>query len=89
MSRSAARWPWLGAALVALAGAGCAAVPPLPPIGRLWQARCGSCHIPVEPGTHSPAVLTAALERHRARVRLTPGEWSELEAWLAPRKAPP
>lgn len=52
------------------------------PIAAVWRAKCGACHAPVEPGTRDPDALSAALGRHRKRVRLTEPEWVELARWL-------
>jgi len=54
-------------------------------IGELHRARCGACHVRVEPGTRTRDALTAALARHRTRVRLTAAEWDALVDYLALR----
>ncbi len=55
-----------------------------PPIAKLWRARCGACHVRVEPRSRSRAVIDAALSRHRKRVRLTEEQWAQLADFLAP-----
>lgn len=55
-----------------------------PHAAEVWSAKCGSCHVPVEPGTRSRGVIDTALGRHRTRARLTEGEWAELAEFLAP-----
>ncbi len=54
-----------------------------PPIEATYRARCGSCHMRVEPGSRSREALETALARHRNRVRLTETQWSELVDFLA------
>ena len=70
------------------AGPGAAVPDEPPPIARLHQAKCGACHEPVMPGDKPPAVIEAAMRRHRNRLHLREDEWAELVAWLsAPRDA--
>lgn len=74
------RWSFfLPIALVACAPE---ASEPQPPIAEAWQARCGNCHARVEPHSRPRAQLAAALERHRARTRLSEEEWREMEDYL-------
>jgi hypothetical protein len=53
------------------------------PIARVWRARCGACHVPVEPGTRTREHLEDALARHRGRARLSEQQWAELVSFLA------
>jgi hypothetical protein len=55
-----------------------------PHAAELWGDKCGSCHVPVEPGTRSREALETALRRHRTRAKLTEGDWAELVDFLAP-----
>lgn len=69
---------------------GCAAPPAadVPPalehIAEVHKARCGKCHVRVEPGTRPRAKLEAAFPKHRSRVHLTDDEWSQMIEYLAP-----
>jgi len=54
-----------------------------PPIAELWRARCGQCHVRVEPKTRERAALRPALERHRKRARLNDSDIDELVDYLA------
>ena len=54
-----------------------------PAIAELWRARCGQCHVRVEPGTRDRAVLGPALERHKKRARLSESDVGELVDFLA------
>src|ERR1700733_10036103 len=56
-----------------------------PEIAETHKARCGNCHVRVEPGTRTRAQLEVAFIRHRARVHLTPGEWASMIDYLATR----
>jgi hypothetical protein len=58
-------------------------------IGALHRARCGACHVRVEPAQRSREVLVAALARHRKRVHLSEPQWSALIDYLAPAAPPP
>ena len=60
-----------------------------PPIASVWRARCGACHVRVEPDTRARAALVAALSRHRTRVRLSEEQWTALTDFLAPLPSPP
>ncbi len=57
-------------------------------IADVHRAKCGACHVRVEPGSHTRVQIEAALPRHRSRVHLTEAEWAELADYLAPA-APP
>ncbi len=54
-----------------------------PAIAELWRARCGQCHVRVEPGTRDRAVLGPALERHKKRARLSESDVAALVDFLA------
>ena len=49
----------------------------------IWAAKCGACHVPVEPGSRQKRDLESALQRHRKRVRLSEEQWTELVDFLA------
>jgi hypothetical protein len=53
------------------------------PIASLHHRKCGSCHVPVEPGARTRAELEPALARHEKRVKLTRGEWDAMLEYLA------
>jgi hypothetical protein len=55
-----------------------------PPIAAVHRARCGQCHVRVEPGSRTRDVLTTALARHRNRVHLAETQWAALIDYLAP-----
>ena len=57
-------------------------------IDELHRARCGKCHVRVEPGGRTRDALNVALSRHRNRVHLTEAEWGALIDYLAPREPP-
>lgn len=59
-----------------------------PAIASAWRSRCGTCHMRVEPGTHTRAQLEAAAGRHRVRTRLDDAQWKELVDFLAQDTAP-
>jgi hypothetical protein len=48
----------------------------------IHRAKCGSCHVPVEPGTRSREELTQALARHKKRVNLSDAEWASMIEYL-------
>src|SRR5215472_5434090 len=52
-------------------------------IARIHRARCGACHVRVEPGQRSRHVLDSALSRHHKRVHLSDEEWGALVNYLA------
>lgn len=84
MTRSLAS---LIAAFAILAGCGAAQPPRSSPgtarIASIHQAKCGSCHLIVDPGTRSRATLESALARHHSRVRLDEEDWATLVDYLA------
>jgi mono/diheme cytochrome c family protein len=53
----------------------------------LHARKCGSCHVPVEPGTRSRSHLESAFARHEAekRVRLSAQQWDAMVEYLAPK----
>lgn len=61
-----------------------------PHSAEIWADKCGSCHVPVEPGTRARSVIEAAMPRHQTRVELTADEWRDLIEFLAfdPSRAP-
>ena len=82
---------------LALAWGGCgapgarqdaASTPPATEIARIHRAKCGACHVRVEPGERTRAQLEAALPRHRTRVRLREEQWEEMRDYLAPAPSP-
>ena len=64
-------------------GQDAASTPPATEIARIHRARCGACHVRVEPGERTRAQLEAALPRHRTRVRLREEQWAEMLDYLA------
>jgi hypothetical protein len=56
---------------------------PLAHVAHVHRARCGSCHVRVEPGERTRAQLEAAFTRHRARVHLTEAQWGQMIDYLA------
>jgi len=56
-----------------------------PSAEKVWRSKCGSCHVPVEPGTRSRATIESAVSRHRTRLALSNEQWSSLVDFLAPR----
>ena len=64
-----------------------AAIAAHPRAGEIWGDKCGSCHVPVEPGTRTREALDVALAKHRARAKISEAEWGELVEFLA--AAPP
>ncbi|MFO0593579.1 MAG: hypothetical protein U0441_38920 [Polyangiaceae bacterium] len=80
------------AAFVAMLTAGCVEGPsPVvrtatlshPHAAEIWSDKCGSCHIPVEPGSRPRDVIEAAMQRHQKRAKLSQEEWRELVEFLA------
>lgn len=53
-------------------------------ITMLHASKCGKCHAPPEPQSHSRDELEAAFGRHRERVRLTTAQWAAMLDYLAP-----
>ncbi len=62
---------------------------PQPPVAKIWAARCGSCHVRVEPGTRDRGTLETALKRHRVRVKMDEAQWASLVDFLAARPDAP
>jgi len=61
-----------------------AEVPPaLVHVAEVHKARCGNCHVRVEPGTRSRDALEVAFPKHRARVHLSDDEWSQMIEYLS------
>jgi hypothetical protein len=58
-----------------------------PSVATLHASKCGSCHVPVEPGTRSRSHLETAFARHEAqkRVKLTAEQWDAMVEYLAPK----
>ncbi len=52
----------------------------------VWKAKCGACHVPVEPGSRGRPQLETALQRHRKRVRLSEDQWENLVDFLSQSK---
>lgn len=57
-----------------------------PAVAGVWRSKCGSCHVPVEPGSRARTTLETALARHHKRLRLSDAQWAQLVDFLA---APP
>lgn len=88
MSRTRASLGLAAAAAIAAVAACTPARSPSPQSAaeHTWRSKCGTCHVPVEPGTRTEAQLRTALARHRKRVRLTEPQWEELIAFLAAKQ---
>jgi hypothetical protein len=56
-------------------------------IAAVHAHRCGQCHAPPEPKTHTRGELEEAFRRHKGRVRLTADEWQAMVDYLAPRES--
>lgn len=76
--------------LLGLTAAGCApSAPPadVPPalqhIAEVHKARCGNCHVRVEPGARQREQLEAAFPKHRSRVHLSDEEWAQMIEYLS------
>jgi hypothetical protein len=52
-------------------------------IARIHRAKCGSCHVRVEPGERTRAELEEAFTRHRKRARLSEEQWAQMVDYLA------
>ena len=52
-------------------------------IARIHRAKCGSCHLRIEPGERSRAELEAAFTRHRKRANLSEEQWAQMVDYLA------
>jgi hypothetical protein len=64
-------------------GSPASASAPKSEIARIHRAKCGSCHVRVEPGERTRAELEAAFPRHHKRVHLTEEQWNEMVDYLA------
>lgn len=53
-----------------------------PRAAEIWSEKCGSCHVPVEPGTRPRGLIESAMNRHQKRTKLTTEEWQELVEFL-------
>ena len=53
-------------------------------VASVWRSKCGSCHVPVEPGSRKRVEIETALQRHRKRLRLSDDQWTQLVDFLAP-----
>ena len=56
---------------------------PLQHVAEVHKAKCGNCHVRVEPRTRTREALGEALLRHKKRVHLTDEEWSTMIEYLA------
>jgi hypothetical protein len=80
------------AILVACGGASSSSTHPAtvssdePQAASVWRSKCGSCHVPVEPGSHTRDAIETALQRHHKRVRLSDEQWTQLVDFLAPKE---
>jgi hypothetical protein len=90
MMRSRLRAPVVASVAFLLVGAACTpsvetpVVPePAKHVADVHRAKCGNCHVRVEPGTRSHAALESAFSRHKKRVHLSEDEWNELIEYLA------
>jgi hypothetical protein len=74
-------------ALLGVLAAACApaSAPDAPPIAAVHSHKCGKCHAPPEPSSHSRAELADAFGRHKNRVHLSQDEWQAMIDYLAPR----
>ena len=52
-------------------------------VHAIYRSRCGSCHVRIEPGTHTRMQLESAFARHHTRVRMSDAEWSNMVQLLA------
>jgi hypothetical protein len=59
-----------------------------PAIVAVYRSRCGTCHVPVEPGSRNRQDLDAAFKRHRSRVHLTNEQWQRMAEGLASSTRP-
>ncbi len=82
----------IAACVIATATAACGApsgnttsatAPSQSPIARLHKAKCGACHVRVEPGQRTRAQLQDAFTRHRTRAHLTDDQWAQMIDYLA------
>ena len=60
--------------------------PPVSPRAAqaLWRAKCGACHLPVEPGSRGREAVVATMARHRKRLSLREDQWAAVTDFLAP-----
>jgi hypothetical protein len=65
-----------------------ASSPDAPAIATVHTQRCGNCHAPPEPRSHTRASLEDAFGRHHHRVHLSEGEWQAMLDYLAPETPP-
>ena len=56
-----------------------------PTVEGVWRSKCGSCHVPIDPGTRPREVVEAAVTRHRSRLALSNDQWHALVDFLAPK----
>jgi hypothetical protein len=84
--------PCLAGAAALIVAVGCASGPSPglraaslshPRAAEIWSDKCGSCHVPVEPGARPRGVLEAAMDRHQKRTKLTKEEWREIVDFLS------
>ena len=54
-----------------------------PRAAEIWSEKCGSCHVPVEPGSRPRDLIEAAMIRHQKRAKLSSDEWREIVDFLA------
>ena len=54
------------------------------PIARVYASKCGSCHVPVTPGSRSRDEIERAMSRHGKRLNLTAEQWTAMVDYLAP-----
>jgi hypothetical protein len=52
-------------------------------VAEVHKAKCGNCHVRVEPGTRTQVELETAFARHRKRVHLTEQEWTQMIDYLS------
>jgi len=52
-------------------------------IAAIHRSKCGSCHMPVEPGSLHRDNAEAAMQRHRRRAKLTERDWAAMVEFLS------
>jgi len=52
-------------------------------IAAIHRSKCGSCHMPVEPGSLQRDNAEAAMQRHRRRAKLTERDWADMVEFLS------
>ena len=52
-------------------------------VAQIHKAKCGACHLRVEPGLRTRAELESAFKRHRKRVKMSEPEWQAMIDYLA------